>query len=156
MVPKRGREAPWAHRAEAASGAVRGRRRRSRLSPVPDRAAGDLDDAGPLVDEGDPQRIRSEREGCRRAGLAHGDGLEGPGPARIGGVPDFGRDAIARVLESINPRYRRAIELRFLEEQPREACATALGVTLGTFDVVLLRALRAFRAQWSAAIGEGM
>lgn len=51
-------------------------------------------------------------------------------------------------LERLNPRYRRAIELRFHEECSREQCARALGVTLGTFDVVLLRALRAFRKQW--------
>ena len=52
------------------------------------------------------------------------------------------------MLSRINPRYRRAIELRFFEEQPREACAQALDVQIGTFDVVLLRALRAFRAAW--------
>jgi len=57
------------------------------------------------------------------------------------------------VLESINPRYRRAIELRFLEDRPRQDCADALDVKLGTFDVVLLRALRAFRKEWEAAVG---
>jgi len=61
------------------------------------------------------------------------------------------RDAIARVLVNLSPRYRRAIELRFLEEKPREACADALGVAIGNFDVILLRALRAFRAEWTAA-----
>ena len=58
------------------------------------------------------------------------------------------RAAVERVLGSIHARYRRAIELRFFEEQPREACARELQVQLGTFDVVLLRALRAFRAAW--------
>jgi RNA polymerase sigma factor (sigma-70 family) len=58
------------------------------------------------------------------------------------------RAAVERVLSRVNPRYRRAIELRFFEEQSREDAAKALEVQLGTFDVVLLRALRAFRAAW--------
>jgi RNA polymerase sigma-70 factor (ECF subfamily) len=56
--------------------------------------------------------------------------------------------AVERVLGRVNPRYRRAIELRFFEESSREACAETMQVQLGTFDVVLLRALRAFRAAW--------
>jgi RNA polymerase sigma factor (sigma-70 family) len=58
------------------------------------------------------------------------------------------RAAIDRVLGALNPRYARAITLRLLEERPREACAALLQVKLGTFDVLLLRALRAFRARW--------
>ena len=58
------------------------------------------------------------------------------------------RDAVVTVLGAIHPRYRRAIELRFLEDRPRPECADVLAVSLGTFDVLLLRALRAFRAAW--------
>jgi DNA-directed RNA polymerase specialized sigma24 family protein len=58
------------------------------------------------------------------------------------------RDAVAGALARINPRYRRALELRFFEEQDRDRCAAALEVKIGTFDVLLLRALRAFRAAW--------
>ncbi len=60
------------------------------------------------------------------------------------------RDAIGTVLERINPRYRQAIALRFFEEKSREDCAKDLDVKLGTFDVLLLRALRAFRKEWDA------
>lgn len=60
---------------------------------------------------------------------------------------------VQRVLDRINPRYRRAIELRFMEDRSRQDCADALEVKLGTFDVVLLRALRAFRKEWEAALG---
>lgn len=60
------------------------------------------------------------------------------------------RRRVAQTLQVIHPRYARAIELRFLEERSREACASALEVKLGTFDVVLLRALRAFRMAWEA------
>ena len=53
-----------------------------------------------------------------------------------------------RRCRRINPRYRRALELRFFEERERAECAALLEVKLGTFDVLLLRALRAFRAEW--------
>jgi RNA polymerase sigma factor (sigma-70 family) len=55
---------------------------------------------------------------------------------------------IRHTLGQLNERYRTVIELRFFEEQPREVCAEKLGVKLGTFDVLLLRALRAFRKHW--------
>jgi RNA polymerase sigma-70 factor, ECF subfamily len=58
------------------------------------------------------------------------------------------------VLERLNPRYRSAIELRFVEDLDREECAAALGVKLGTFDVLLLRALRSFRKEWTTRFGE--
>ncbi|MEC7522491.1 MAG: sigma-70 family RNA polymerase sigma factor [Myxococcota bacterium] len=63
------------------------------------------------------------------------------------------KETVQTVLERINPRYARAIGLRFLEDRSREDCAAALDVKLGTFDVVLLRALRAFRKEWEALIG---
>ncbi|HJL14036.1 MAG TPA: RNA polymerase sigma factor [Sandaracinaceae bacterium LLY-WYZ-13_1] len=60
------------------------------------------------------------------------------------------RDTVSTVLEGINPRYARAITLRFLEDRSRADCAAAMDVKIGTFDVVLLRALRAFRKAWDA------
>lgn len=59
---------------------------------------------------------------------------------------------VERCLAAINPRYRRALELRFFEERSREDCAEELAVKLGTFDVLLLRALRAFRSAWEEAL----
>lgn len=46
-------------------------------------------------------------------------------------------------LGELTPRYQRVLELRFFEERSRQACAELLDVRLGTFDVLLLRALRA-------------
>ncbi len=63
------------------------------------------------------------------------------------------RDSVATVLDRINPRYRAAIVLRFLEDKSRQECAQALEVKLGTFDVLLLRALRAFRKEWDELVG---
>ncbi len=63
---------------------------------------------------------------------------------------ELAKARIAAVFEKLRPRYRQAIELRFFEERSREECAEAMEVKLGTFDVVLLRALRAFRKEWEA------
>lgn len=63
------------------------------------------------------------------------------------------REAVESVLDRINPRYKRAIALRFLEEKSREDCAEAMDVKLGTFDVLLLRSLRAFKKEWEAVVG---
>jgi RNA polymerase sigma-70 factor (ECF subfamily) len=60
--------------------------------------------------------------------------------------------AVARVMDEINPRYRRALTLRFIEDRPRVECAELLEVKVATFDVLLLRALRAFRERWQAAV----
>ena len=55
------------------------------------------------------------------------------------------RARIDETLQQLQDRYRTAIELRLIQELSREDCARRLGVTIGTFDVVLFRAVRAFR-----------
>lgn len=55
---------------------------------------------------------------------------------------------LGAAMESINERYRRAIELRLLEGVPREEAAKALDVTVPTFDVLLHRALKSLRKAW--------
>jgi RNA polymerase sigma factor (sigma-70 family) len=96
---------------------------------------------------------RAQARGGR--GLANYQALLSPlwdqvGPPRPDEVHEQRRlqDAVDAVLQTIHTRYRRAIELRFLEDRPRPECAEMLAVALGTFDVLLLRALRAFRAGW--------
>ena len=61
------------------------------------------------------------------------------------------RARIDDTLGHIAERYRTAIELRLIEELPRDECAKRLGVTVGTFDVLLFRAVRAFRKQFGGA-----
>lgn len=51
-------------------------------------------------------------------------------------------------LSRMNPRYAEVLRLRLLEERPREDCAEALGVTLGTLDVLFHRACKAFHKVW--------
>jgi RNA polymerase sigma-70 factor (ECF subfamily) len=80
--------------------------------------------------------------------------LEGGGPLP-GDGPDQAkvREAVTGVLGALNPRYRQAIELRFFAEHSREECARLLEVKVGTFDVLLLRALRSFRERWQEIVG---
>jgi RNA polymerase sigma-70 factor (ECF subfamily) len=58
---------------------------------------------------------------------------------------------IRATLEKLNPRYRRAIELRLLEELSREECAKRLEVSVATFDVVFFRAVSSFRRGFGEA-----
>ena len=58
------------------------------------------------------------------------------------------RERLEEVLAEIKPRYRKAVEMRFLQNRSREDCAEHLQVKLGTFDVLLHRALRAMRKAW--------
>src|SRR5579862_3769286 len=58
------------------------------------------------------------------------------------------REKIDETLGQITERYRQAIQLRLIDELSREDCAKKLGVTVGTFDVLLFRAVRAFRKQF--------
>jgi RNA polymerase sigma factor (sigma-70 family) len=58
------------------------------------------------------------------------------------------RARIDQTLRQLQDRYRTAIELRLIQELSREDCAQRLGVTIGTFDVLLFRAVRAFRKQF--------
>jgi len=55
------------------------------------------------------------------------------------------RARIDEAMGELAERYRTAIELRLVQELSREECAKRLGVTVGTFDVLLFRAVRSFR-----------
>src|SRR5262245_43823173 len=50
------------------------------------------------------------------------------------------RGRIEDAMAQIADRYRTAIELRLIQELTREECAKQLGITIGTFDVLLFRA----------------
>jgi RNA polymerase sigma-70 factor (ECF subfamily) len=52
---------------------------------------------------------------------------------------------ISATLAGLHPRYAETIRLRLCDERPRAECAALLGVSVETFDVLLFRAVRAFR-----------
>lgn len=60
---------------------------------------------------------------------------------------------VGEIMAQLNPRYAEVLRLRLQEQRPREECAEHLGVRVGTLDVVLYRAVRAFRAAWVARYG---
>jgi RNA polymerase sigma factor (sigma-70 family) len=61
------------------------------------------------------------------------------------------RERIDDTMVQLQDRYRTAIELRLVQELSREECAKRLGITIGTFDVLLFRAVRAFRKHFGEA-----
>ena len=60
------------------------------------------------------------------------------------------RARIDAALAQLAERYRSTIELRLIHELSRDDCAKQLGVSVSTFDVLLFRAVRAFRKQFGA------
>jgi RNA polymerase sigma-70 factor (ECF subfamily) len=84
--------------------------------------------------------------------IERGEGDEGA-DARLLALRDE-REAKAKVvaaLAAIHPRYAKAVQLRVLDELPRDEAARQLDVTPATFDVVLHRALRALKKHLSPA-----
>lgn len=64
------------------------------------------------------------------------------------------RARIDEAMSLLADRYRTAIELRLVQELSREECAKRLGVTVGTFDVLLFRAVRSFRKHFGEGHGD--
>ncbi len=58
------------------------------------------------------------------------------------------RSRIDEALAGLTERYRLAIQLRLIDELSREECAARLEITIGNFDVLLFRAVRAFRKRY--------
>lgn len=64
------------------------------------------------------------------------------------------RARIDEAMGQLAERYRTAIELRLVQELSREECAKRLSVTVGTFDVLLFRAVRSFRKHFGETDAE--
>lgn len=69
-------------------------------------------------------------------------------------APDAGlkQEELARMvsvsLSRLNERYATALRMRLLEDRSREECAEHFDVKVGTFDVLLHRAIKAFRKEY--------
>ncbi|MFT5429775.1 MAG: RNA polymerase sigma factor (sigma-70 family) [Myxococcota bacterium] len=101
---------------------------------------------------------QAARDQRRREALARIDLTPPPRPDDLS-VRYADRKESARrvddVLGTINVRYARALRLRLLDERTRAECAEVLETTVATFDVVLLRAVRAFRTAYIERFGAG-
>lgn len=64
------------------------------------------------------------------------------------------RERIDACLEEINPRYRRVLQLRLVQAMPRDHAAKEMDVSIGTLDVLLFRACKAFRKIYVGRYGE--
>ena len=97
-------------------------------------------------------RASGRRQRLRGAYLEHLESAAGPDPEALDRRmfrADL-RQQIEACFGEIQPRYARLLRLRLLEDRSREDCAELLEVKLGTLDVVMYRAVRAFRKAWEA------
>ena len=78
---------------------------------------------------------------------------EGEGFVRRGELGALMQARTTACLDELTPRYREVIELRLREGLPRDVAARRLGVTVGTLDVLLCRACKAFRKRYVARYG---
>lgn len=92
-------------------------------------------------------RASGRRQRLRGAFQEHVEAIVGepetPGDEEI--QREHLRAQIEEVLTTMNPRYATVLRLRLLEGRAREDCAAAMDVKIGTLDVLLFRACRAFR-----------
>jgi len=65
------------------------------------------------------------------------------------------RERIDECLQHINPRYRRVLELRLVQGMARERAADTMEVSIGTLDVLLFRACKAFRKVYVQRYDDG-
>lgn len=117
-----------------------------------------------------PWLIRIAKNLCldhlRRAGRVSGwaEGQEQALPDPVGvdaetlvgqvEISDALRARIDACLEDINPRYRKVMELRLVQALPRDEAAEKMDVSMGTLDVLLFRACRAFRKVYVQRYGQ--
>ncbi len=64
------------------------------------------------------------------------------------------RTRIEACLEDINPRYRKVVQLRLIQQMARDRAAEEMEVSIGTLDVLLFRACKAFRKVYVQRYGE--
>lgn len=86
--------------------------------------------------------------------IADDDGTTGESATAQRQVTDLLRTRIDVCLEEINPRYGKVLRLRLVEGVSRDVAAQAMDVSVGTLDVLLFRACKAFRKLYTDRYGE--
>jgi RNA polymerase sigma factor (sigma-70 family) len=92
-------------------------------------------------------RSSGRRQRLRGAFAEHVDTMVAPGrdPTEDELEREHLRVKIEAVLAGMNERYAAVLRLRLLQGRSREDCAATMDVKLGTLDVLLFRACRAFK-----------
>lgn len=86
--------------------------------------------------------------------IADDDGTTGESATAERQVTDLLRSRIDACLVDINPRYGKVLRLRLVESMPRDLAAAEMDVSVGTLDVLLFRACKAFRKLYTERYGE--
>ncbi len=86
--------------------------------------------------------------------VADEDGPSGEAIASERQLTILMRERIDVCLEAINPRYGKVLRLRLVEGTPRDRAAAEMEVSVGTLDVLLFRACKAFRRVYVERYGE--
>jgi RNA polymerase sigma-70 factor (ECF subfamily) len=86
--------------------------------------------------------------------IADEDGPTGESATAEHQVTALLRTRIDACLEEINPRYGKVLRLRLVEGVPRDRAAAEMDVSVGTLDVLLFRACKAFRKLYAERYGE--
>lgn len=71
--------------------------------------------------------------------------LDGETVASHRQINELLRERIDTCLQDVNPRYRKVLRLRLVESMARDQAAAEMEVSIGTLDVLLFRACKAFR-----------
>ena len=82
------------------------------------------------------------------------EGVDGETVTAQREITDLMRERIDACLEDVNPRYRKVLELRLVGSMPRDKAAKQMDVSIGTLDVLLFRACKAFRKIYVQRYGE--
>ncbi len=86
--------------------------------------------------------------------VADEDAPSGESEAAARELTELMRERIDAILRDINPRYGKVLRLRLVEGMPRDRAAIEMEVSVGTLDVLLFRACKAFRRAYVDRYGE--
>jgi RNA polymerase sigma-70 factor (ECF subfamily) len=81
--------------------------------------------------------------------------VDGESVVARGEITHLMRERIDACLEDINPRYRKVLQLRLVSGLARDVAAEEMQVSIGTLDVLLFRACKAFRKAYVTRYGDG-
>jgi RNA polymerase sigma-70 factor, ECF subfamily len=95
-------------------------------------------------------QARQKSERAQRAAGVLNAPFDEAADAHLNGIDATDVAELRRALDQLNPRYQRALELRYLAGLRHEDAARAFGAPKATFAVVLHRATSALRKQIEA------
>ena len=99
------------------------------------------------------QRVMAWPEGLEQH-LPDRSELNAEGAVGMAEMADLIAGRLAVCMGEINPRYQKVLELRLVKKIPRAEAAAQMEVSVGTLDVLLFRACKAFRKVYTKRFGD--